>query len=351
LCGVTIALHKKKAKECGSFAFFLIMRASTSHERIFGFYMNRSLRFILSSLVLCTGAANSYAKPYVCFETNLANVSDICMEMLPESAPITVANFLKYVDDGDYTNSLVHRLVPGYVLQGGAYTVISETQAVSIPADPPIVNEYKLSNLRGTVAMARLEKVVNSATSSWFVNLVDNLALNELDEGFTVFARVVQGMDLIDQIATLPRYGGTGGLKEAPYVASPGTTSLTLLNFIRVVRAYRRETMLPYQCSATSPGDTLTEFCGSTVTFPVLVSGVLYEGTLQYIPGRAALEFSVDRSKLKVITDTGQQRATFANGVLTIPSVRNGAKAFDNVTLQMISSNPLEFRVTGYTAR
>jgi peptidyl-prolyl cis-trans isomerase A (cyclophilin A) len=311
-------------------------------------------RFILS-LLLCSGVTALQAAPYVCMETN---VGEFCMELFPQSAPNTVANFLHYVDDGDYTNSMIHRSVPGFVVQGGGYTVFGNIIG-TMTVDPPVVNEFNQSNLRGTVAMARIGGSVNSATSQWFVNLANNTALDSVDGGFTVFARVVTGMDVIDAIAALQRFNltnalGSSAFGEVPTTASAGATEIAATQLIRVTRAYRTDTypgLLPYQCSLTSPGDTLTEFCGSTVTFPVLVSGVLYEGTLQYIPGRTGLVFSVDKSKLKVLTDTGQARATFAGGVLTLPSVRNGARAFDNVTLQMTNSNPLEFTVTGFTAR
>lgn len=310
-------------------------------------------RFILF-FALCGGATALQAAPYACMETN---VGTFCMELFPQAAPNTVANFLRYVDDGDYSNSMIHRSVPGFVIQGGGYTVFSNIIG-TMTVDPPVVNEYNQSNLRGTVAMARLGGQANSATSQWFINLANNTQLDTVDGGFTVFARVVTGMDVVDSIAALTRFNLTAALgsafSEVPSTAAAGSTELAATQLIRVQRAYRSEThpgLLPYQCSLTSPGDTLTEFCGSTVSFPVLVGGVLYEGTLQYVPGRTGLVFSVDRSKLKVLADTGQQRATFANGVLTIPSVRNGAKAFNNVTLQMTSSNPLEFTVTGYTAR
>ncbi len=310
-------------------------------------------RFILL-IALCGGTTAVQAAPYACMETN---VGTFCMELFPQAAPNTVANFLHYVDDGDYTDSMIHRSVPGFVVQGGGYTVFSNLIG-TMTVDPPVINEYNQSNLRGTVAMARVGGQVNSATSQWFINLANNTGLDTVDGGFTVFARVVTGMEVVDSIAALTRFNLTGALGsafgEVPSTAMAGTTQLSVNELIRVQRAYRTEThpgLLPYQCSLTSPNDTLTEFCGSTVTFPVLVSGVLYEGTLQYIPGRTGLVFSVDKTKLKVLTDTGQQRATFASGVLTIPSVRNGAKAFNNVTLQMTSSTPLEFTVTGYTAR
>jgi cyclophilin family peptidyl-prolyl cis-trans isomerase len=328
--------------------------------RLFSFYdaailfnvvwcpMNKSFLRSALFLLLCSGSTALVAKPYVCMEMNIGG--EICMELFPEAAPITVANFLHYVEDGDYTNSMIHRSVSNFVIQGGGYTVFSDGIG-AIPTDPTIVNEYNQSNLRGTVAMARVGGSVNSATSQWFVNLSDNTALNTVDGGFTVFARVVKGMDVVDTIAALPRANFGAPLSETPHIAPAGSSNVDYEQLVRVMRAYRLESMAPYQCSTASPGDTLTEFCGSTVTFPVLVSGVLYEGTLQYIAGRTGLVFSVDKSKLKVIADTGQERATFANGVLTIPSLRNGSRAFTNVQLDMTSSNPLEFTVSTFTPR
>lgn len=309
-------------------------------------------------LVLCCFAPGLSAKPYVCMDTN---VGEYCMELLPEAAPASVANFLKYVEDGDYTNTLIHRSEPGFVLQGGGYTLYSNLIGW-MTVDDPVVNEYNQTNARGTVAMARIGGSVNSATSQWFINLANNSFLDSVDGGFTVFARIVQGMDIVDSIAALQRFNLEADLGSAfrtvPTTVPAGSTNVALTNLIRVNRAYRIDTLpgsepvlLPYQCSTTSPGDTLTEFCGSTLSFPVSVGGTLYEGTLAYVAGRSGLVFAVDKTRLKVLTDTGQERATFAGGVLTIPSVRNGTRAFVNVRLNLSSSSPLEFTLDTFTPR
>lgn len=316
----------------------------------------RVLALPLSFLLLCGFTPALSAKPYVCMETN---VGEFCMELLSKAAPATVANFLHYVDDSDYTNTMIHRSEPGFVIQGGGYTIFSNIISV-MTVDPPVVNEFNQTNARGTVAMARLGGSVNSATSQWFINLGNNAFLDTVDGGFTVFARIVKGMDVVDGIAALTRFNLSGSLGGAfntvPSTATVGAVDISAAQLIRVVRAYRTDTVpgvtpLPYQCSLTSPGDTLTEFCGSTVTFPVSVSGVLYEGTLTYLPGRTGLVFSVDSSKLKLLTDTGQERATFLNGVLTIPSVRNGPRAFNNVRLNLTNRTLLEFTIESYTPR
>jgi cyclophilin family peptidyl-prolyl cis-trans isomerase len=125
------------------------------------------------------------------------NKVDFDIELLKSDAPITVANFLKYVNDGDYNNSFMHRYVSGFVLQGGGFKTSSPTytntsQFTAVPTDAAIQNEYKLSNTANTLAMAKLGGDPNSATSQFFINLADNSSnLDSQNGGFTVFARVL----------------------------------------------------------------------------------------------------------------------------------------------------------------
>ena len=122
-------------------------------------------------------------------------------------APETVANFANYVEDGDYVNSIIHRSVLNFVVQGGGFTV-NDLQISEVPADDPVVNEFSpnRSNLRGTIAMAKLGNDPNSATNQWFFNLGDNSEnLDNQNGGFTVFGEVLDESDLapIDAIADL----------------------------------------------------------------------------------------------------------------------------------------------------
>ena len=116
----------------------------------------------------------------------------IDIEMFDTVAPQTVANFMNYVNDGDYDGTFFHRSIPGFVVQGGGYIAntpngsILTDGASLIPTDPPVVNEFNLSNLRGSIAMAKVGGDPDSATSQWFFNLDDNSAnLDEQNGGFT----------------------------------------------------------------------------------------------------------------------------------------------------------------------
>lgn len=138
------------------------------------------------------------------FKTNLG---DIDVELLSSSAPETVKNFLAYMNDGSYNNSVVHRSVSNFIWQGGGYK-IDGTSFREITAKPAVVNEFKESNLRGTIAMAKLDGNPNSATNQWFFNLSNSNAAN-LDRqngGFTVFGRVKDAASLaiMDKIAAVP---------------------------------------------------------------------------------------------------------------------------------------------------
>jgi peptidyl-prolyl cis-trans isomerase A (cyclophilin A) len=119
-----------------------------------------------------------------------------------EKAPITVANFLKYVRSGHFDGTIFHRVIPGFMIQGGGFT----PQMVEKPTRAAIVNEAKngLSNARGTVAMARLPEP-NTATAQFFINLRDNHGLDYGVDGagYAVFGRVTEGMDIVDKIAAV----------------------------------------------------------------------------------------------------------------------------------------------------
>jgi peptidyl-prolyl cis-trans isomerase A (cyclophilin A) len=135
---------------------------------------------------------------------------DITLQLYPDKAPKSVANFLQYVRDGFYAGTVFHRVIPGYLVQGGLYT--RELQPRRTRPAVPSEADNGLSNLRGTVAVARGADP-NSGTSQFFINLVDNRRLDfvgnesSLTWGYAVFGKVVKGMDVVDKIAALPTRG------------------------------------------------------------------------------------------------------------------------------------------------
>ena len=131
------------------------------------------------------------------FETSHGNFT---VELFAKDAPVTVANFLQYVDDGFFDGTIFHRIVPGFVIQGGGLTADFSQKDTR----DPIKNEADngVRNQRGTLSMARTNDI-NSATSQFFVNLTDNDFLDHRpgNYGYAVFGRVTQGMDVVDKIA------------------------------------------------------------------------------------------------------------------------------------------------------
>jgi len=150
----------------------------------------------------------------ILFETSLGNFK---IDFFEKEAPISVANFQKYIDDGFFDGTIFHRIVPGFVIQGGGFTE-NMAQKKTLP---PITNEADngLKNARGSLSMARTNDI-NSATSQFFVNLKDNDFLDHSrgNFGYAVFARVAEGMDVIDKIAAV-KTGRKRGHDDVPLEA------------------------------------------------------------------------------------------------------------------------------------
>jgi cyclophilin family peptidyl-prolyl cis-trans isomerase len=178
-----------------------------------------SICFVLLGLLLQTAASSAAARPapgnpLVVIETSEGAIT---IELYKDQAPVSVENFLRYAREGFYKGTIWHRVVPGYVIQGGGYTA----DLVEKPTRPPIQNEATngLSNARGTVAMART-RALRSATSQFYVNLASNTGLDHRGFspdvfGYAVFGRVIAGMDVVDRIAAV-KTGSKDGMDDVP---------------------------------------------------------------------------------------------------------------------------------------
>ncbi len=178
--------------------------------------MNFRLSFQWKPLVVLSAAAAApgalAAEPQVDLKTSAGTIR---LELYPAKAPKTVANFLQYVKDGHFDGTIFHRVIPGFMIQGGGFDAGFKQKATRAP----VVNEAQgavkagLKNDVGTIAMARTSDP-NSATAQFFINVNDNAFLNWGDprgdgNGYAVFGKVVSGMDVVTKIAKTPT--GAGG--------------------------------------------------------------------------------------------------------------------------------------------
>jgi len=157
----------------------------------------RRLCLVLGAAIAVQASAMAQAAPKVKFQTSQG---EFVVELYPEKAPVTVQNFLQYVKDKHYEGTIFHRVIEGFMIQGGGFNASMAEK----PTRAPIVLEARngLRNDRGTIAMARTREP-NSATAQFFVNVVDNNNLNAPQpdgNGYAVFGKVVQGMDTVDKI-------------------------------------------------------------------------------------------------------------------------------------------------------
>ena len=163
--------------------------------------MSRRMALGLTSALLISTAAFAESAPQVKFQTSLG---DFTVEVYPDKAPKTAENFLQYVKDKFYNGTIFHRVMDGFMVQGGGFTPDMNQK----PTRDPIPLEAKngLKNDRGTIAMARTGNP-NSATAQFFINVVDNAGLNAPSPdgyGYTVFGKVTSGMETIDKLRAAP---------------------------------------------------------------------------------------------------------------------------------------------------
>ena len=154
------------------------------------------------------------------FQTSQGNFQD---NLYDSTTPETVNNFLQYIEEQHYTNSVIHRVSSNFVVQGGGYTFEGNFPLTRIETNPAVINEPIYSNVRGTIAMAKLGGDPDSATDQWFFNLADNASNLDLqNSGFTVFGQVIgDGMTTIDKIAQLTLCN-SANLEGIPMVIADG---------------------------------------------------------------------------------------------------------------------------------
>jgi len=183
-------------------------------------------RFFLAVALAVLAVPALAANPQVEFDTTAGVIR---IELYPDAAPKTVANFLDYVKTGHYVGTQFHRVIDGFMIQGGGFTTDFKQKPTKAPI--PIESEQSskagLANVPGTIAMARTSDP-NSATSQFFINVADNAKLNFRDPspqgvGYTVFGKVVEGMDVVTKIAKAPK-GASG---PVPPGINPGDVPTT----------------------------------------------------------------------------------------------------------------------------
>jgi cyclophilin family peptidyl-prolyl cis-trans isomerase len=239
----------------------------------------RTLVCVLLLLSLTIGRAGTLAQFRTVF-------GDLEVELYDQDKPITVQNFMRYVQSGAYQNEFAHRLVPGFVVQGGGFTIANRgtTNAFIAPIAtfPAITNEFgvgrRFSNVFGTIAMAKLGGDTNSATAQWFFNLADNAFLDAADTNdfFVVFGHVVRGTNVLNLLNTFQTYTGTQQSNLVANVASalgdPNFDSCPLLHpvFVETNLLFMDITLLQLQVQRAAGGGVQISWNGPAAMTNVL---------------------------------------------------------------------------------
>lgn len=275
---------------------------------------------------------------------------DFSLELFDTATPVTVQNFLNYVNRGAYNGSYFHRLERNFVLQGGGYRFITPSGIAAIPTDPPIVNEFGVSNVRGTVAMAKVGGNPDSATSQWFVNLADNSAnLDAQNGGFTVFGRVLgDGMVALDRINALDVYSLTGTQQTAlPLYNLGSSSSLTAANLVSM----NMEVVQRYS-SALNVFESTSGLLALTVDGGEAIGK--YSLNLSLIEEQPSIKFRLNPDSMVLLATSPIGSAQFlsANNQLLVPSLElnmNGdVSVISNVVLQLDDADSWTFTLKSY---
>jgi peptidyl-prolyl cis-trans isomerase A (cyclophilin A) len=283
---------------------------------------------------------------------------DFTMELLQDRAPDTVSNFLGYVDRGEFSQMVIHRSVTDFVIQGGQFRwlgdcvklVAGNCGPVMVPVGPVVINEPGVSNVRGTVAMAKLDGFPNSATNQWFINLADNSAnLDAQNGGFTAFARVLgNGINVADTINDLQRTFVSDAVADMPvrdYTASgtgPVEKNLVMFNVYRVQRFSESMHVFDF---GTGLLNTYVN-AGATVGNVGLVMRIIEDAaqTVFQVEPRSIIPLAISPAGMGSYTDSDQR--------LRIPQVelnRNGqVSVINNVVMRLIDPVRLRFAIESF---
>ncbi len=254
---------------------------------------------LVSIPTLSTASASTIVKMQ--FNLGLAGppLDTVYIELFDDT-PVTQANFLSYVNAGDYNNVVMHRMVPGFVLQGGGFTW-NGSSFTPINNNGPIVNEFGRSNLRGTLAMAKLGGDPDSASNQFFFNYGDNSAnLDNQNGGFTVFARVLgNGMDLIDAYSSLQTFT-VAGFADVPLLNG---NQFVVMNDVSVTQLRIGDTDLDGTVSQADADLLTTTLVGGTdqPQFDVDENGTVEQADLDLL--NALLLGDIDGDGFVGITD------------------------------------------------
>ena len=301
--------------------------------------VNRFVFRALFGLLLLTAGSIAQAQTRVLVTTPLGQFT---IQLFPQDAPGTVANFLEYVSSGAYDGSFVHRSETSptpFVIQGGWLKLDEATNTANpIAPRPNIKNEFKRSNVRGTVAMAKVAGDPDSANSQWFVNLADNSFLDSSNGGFTVFGQIdAAGMAVVDAISRLPTANLNASLPTTPvinYTAPP----LRNANLVTV-------TMVPVASHALNPTTGQIDIqvdAGSAGRLAVSLNIVSLapQGIIQ-----------VDSTKVRPLTGNVSNLATFteSDNLLRIPELWvDGVVGYRNVVFRLTDAETFRFTLVSF---
>lgn len=283
---------------------------------------------LVAAAVLSANAAQ--AQTVVCVETNL---DTFCMELLQSQAPLATANFLRYVDDGDYTNTLIHQSERGGYLTGGLWQ--ASLDPVPVPADPPVAYQTSAANTRGTVALVTTPGLPNSATSGFRINVADNSSRFTSSNSGTVFARVLgDGLTVVDRLSKLTVHSLNGShLFQAPLLQLD--SKITADDLVQIKRVYRY-------------AGTLADFNNYGINFPpkeVIPPQIEQVACLQTSLGELCMRLYRDDAPntvnnfIKYVTD-GDYNGSFFHRSVPGFVVQGGGFRFSSGTITEVPADP-----------